>query len=62
VAPENYTGRWTGRGGEGAVSWPARSPDLSPLDSFCGCFRKPMSASTVGARGELRRRIQQFSS
>lgn len=29
-----FPGRWIGT--RGAVEWPARSPDLSPLDFFCG--------------------------
>ena len=27
-----FPGRWIGRGG--AVRWPARSPDLTPLDFY----------------------------
>lgn len=29
---DNFTGRWIGR--RGPIEWPARSPDLSPLDFF----------------------------
>ncbi|CAF4928630.1 unnamed protein product [Pieris macdunnoughi] len=29
---EEYPDRWIGRGG--TISWPARSPDLNPLDFF----------------------------
>lgn len=29
-----YPGRWIGRGGP--VNWPARSPDLNPLDFLVG--------------------------
>lgn len=29
---EVYPGRWIGR--SGTISWPARSPDLNPLDFF----------------------------
>lgn len=35
---ENFPERWIGRGGP--VHWPARSPDLSPLDFFLwGCLK-----------------------
>jgi hypothetical protein len=30
--PKNHCGRWTGRGREAPVSWPARSPDFKHLD------------------------------
>lgn len=29
---EEYPGRWTGRAG--TIAWPARSPDLNPMDFF----------------------------
>jgi hypothetical protein len=29
---KHYPGRWIGRGGP--ISWPSRSPDISPLDFF----------------------------
>ena len=32
VFNDKYLKRWIGRGG--AVSWPPRSPDLTPLDFF----------------------------
>jgi hypothetical protein len=32
--------RWIGRGPEGSVSWPPRSPDSNPIDSyFCGSMK-----------------------
>lgn len=31
---ENVPGRLIG--GRGALDWPARSPDLTPADFFCG--------------------------
>ncbi|KAG5899890.1 hypothetical protein JTB14_012353 [Gonioctena quinquepunctata] len=31
---EEYRGRWIGR--RGSIEWPARSPDLTPLDFFYG--------------------------
>jgi hypothetical protein len=34
----NYPGRWIGRGGP--VTWPARSPDFTPLDFFMGLHER----------------------
>lgn len=31
---KEFPNRWIGRGGP--MAWPARSPDLNPLDFFCG--------------------------
>jgi Transposase. len=31
-----FTGRWIGR--RGTIEWPPRSPDLTPLDFFCGAI------------------------
>jgi hypothetical protein len=31
---QNLPNRWIGR--RGPIEWPARSPDLTPLDFFCG--------------------------
>jgi hypothetical protein len=41
--PENYPGRWIGLGREAPVFWPASSPDLNPIDFFCGNILKPNS-------------------
>ncbi|EZA62612.1 hypothetical protein X777_10243, partial [Ooceraea biroi] len=32
ILNESFPDRWIGRGGR--ISWPARSPDLTPLDFF----------------------------
>ncbi|EZA51396.1 hypothetical protein X777_09665, partial [Ooceraea biroi] len=32
ILDESFPDRWIGRGGR--ISWPARSPDLTPLDLF----------------------------
>ncbi|EZA48673.1 hypothetical protein X777_13179, partial [Ooceraea biroi] len=32
ILNESFPDRWIGRGGR--ISWPARSPDLMPLDFF----------------------------
>lgn len=34
---EVFPGRWIGR--RGSIEWPARSPDLTPLDFFMGSFK-----------------------
>ncbi|EZA46824.1 hypothetical protein X777_01144 [Ooceraea biroi] len=34
VLHETFPEHWIGRGGH--ISWPARSPDLNPLDFFVG--------------------------
>jgi hypothetical protein len=31
---QKFPGRWIGR--RGSIEWPTRSPDLSPMDFFCG--------------------------
>ena len=33
---DKLPGRWIGR--RGTIEWPARSPDLTPCDFFCGVF------------------------
>jgi hypothetical protein len=66
--PENYFGRWNGRGREPPVFWPARSPDFSPLDflfistHLWGYLKINGCASTVDTGEEARRRIRQFAS
>ena len=36
VLNRDFNGRWIGRGGP--ITWPARSPDLTSSDFFCGVF------------------------
>jgi transposase len=49
--------RWIGRGGP--IPWPARSPDLSPLDFFLwGYLRDRVFETTPSDLGDLRRRIE----
>jgi hypothetical protein len=51
---ENYPGRWIGRGSEASLSWPARSPDLNPLDSFLwGYLKSKACASTVDTEAKF---------
>ena len=51
-----FPGRWIGT--RGAVEWPARSPDLSPLDFFLwGTLKNVIYRRTINTRDELRLRI-----
>lgn len=53
---ENYP-TWIGRGGP--VPWPARSPDLSPLDFFVwGAMKEIVYSSPVNSVEELRNKIE----
>lgn len=53
---ENYPERWIGRGGP--VPWPARSPDLNPLDFYLwGHMSTIVYANEVNSREELVQRI-----
>jgi hypothetical protein len=38
---ENYENRWSSRGS--ATPWPARSPDLNPIDFFYGAVSNTLS-------------------
>ncbi|CAG4958767.1 unnamed protein product [Colias eurytheme] len=49
--------RWVGRGGP--VTWPPRSPDLTPLDFFLwGHMKQQVYFDTVNTRDELIARIE----
>ena len=53
-----FPGRWIGRGGPHA--WPARSPDLTPLDFYLWGHMKTLVYKTkVNSREELLHRIQE---
>lgn len=55
---ENYANRWIGR--ERPVGWPARSPDLTPLDYFLwGAMKQKAYTSTVNTEADLKDRIVQ---
>lgn len=54
---EAYPGRWIGRAGP--IAWPARSPDLNPLDFFVWGHLKSMVYSTpVQDIEDLRQRVE----
>ena len=44
--------RWMGRGGP--IPWPARSPDLSPLDFWLWSYQNKVYANAVTTLDELR--------
>ena len=49
-------GRWIGRGGP--ISWPPRSPDLTPLDFFLwGYLKSKVYAKPLASVCDLKRRI-----
>ncbi|XP_011864749.1 PREDICTED: uncharacterized protein LOC105560328 [Vollenhovia emeryi] len=53
---EHYPGRWIGR--RGPVAWPARSPDLTPLDFFLwGYMKDRVYATEITCRDILLQRI-----
>lgn len=53
---ENYP-TWIGRAGP--VPWPARSPDLSPLDFFVwGMMKEVVYSTVVNSQEELKNRIE----
>lgn len=54
----NFRERWIGRRGE--IEWPARSPDLSPLDFFLwGYLKSKVYETRPENLRELRRRIEE---
>jgi hypothetical protein len=52
----NYPGGWIGRGGP--LTWPARSPDFTPVISLWGCMKENVYATEFEDREELLRRIR----
>lgn len=55
---ENYLDRWIGRGGP--VPWPARSPDLTPLDYFLWGFVKDKVYQVPSTtRDDMKNRIRE---
>lgn len=55
---QEYPGRWIGR--SGTISWPARSPDLNPLDFFYwGVLKEKVYSKPIENVADLRERISQ---
>lgn len=53
---QEYPNRWIGR--SGTISWPARSPDLNPLDFFYwGAMKEMVYAKPIGNVEQLRFKI-----
>lgn len=56
---ENFPGRWIGRGSP-TLAWPARSPDLTPLDFHVwGTLKERVYSKPVATREHLLQRIQE---
>ncbi|EZA47264.1 hypothetical protein X777_16427, partial [Ooceraea biroi] len=57
ILNESFPDRWTGRGGR--ISWPARSPDLTPLDFFLwGHLKNEVYRDIPTTPEDMRERIQ----
>lgn len=55
---ERFPNRWIGR--SGPINWPARSPDLTPLDFYVwGRMKELVYATPVNTREELMERINE---
>lgn len=55
-----FPGRWIGRGADAPISWPARSPDLNPIDfCFWGVMKDKVYSVPIESVEHLRQRIQQ---
>lgn len=55
---EHYEGRWMGRGGP--IPWPARSPDLTPLDFYVwGVIKAHVYRTRPQTREECEQRIRE---
>lgn len=53
---KRFPGQWIGRGG--AIPWPARSPDVMPLDFFFwGCAKDRVFNTPVRDVDELKQKI-----
>lgn len=58
---QNYPGRWIGR--NGPILWPARSPDLTPLDFYVwGYLKTEVYSVKIDTIEQLRERILSASS
>ena len=55
---EHFPGKWIGR--RGPIDWPARSPDLTPLDFYVwGHLKQLVYASKPRTINDLKRKIHQ---
>ncbi|KAJ8951673.1 hypothetical protein NQ318_012214 [Aromia moschata] len=55
-----FPGRWIGRGRDCPRPWPARSPDMTPLDFFVwGTMKEKVYAEPVNDEAALQERIIQ---
>lgn len=53
-----YPGRWIGRGRDAPISWPPRSPGLTPMDfCFWGFMKEKVYSVTIEDQQQLRVRI-----
>ena len=53
---EHFAGRWFGR--RGAIDWPPRSPDMTPMD-FCvwGCIKNAVYKTPINSVDDLKEKI-----
>uniref|UniRef100_A0A2H1WRI6 SFRICE_030562 n=1 Tax=Spodoptera frugiperda TaxID=7108 RepID=A0A2H1WRI6_SPOFR len=57
---EEYPDRWIVR--SGSILWPARSPDLNPVDIFYwGCIKEKVYSKPIQNLSELRQKIDAAS-
>lgn len=57
----NFPGRWIGRGSP-TLAWPARSPDLTPLDFYLwGSLKERVYSKPIATRENLLQRIQEIA-
>ena len=57
---QHFANKWIGRGGP--IAWPARSPDLNPLDfHLWGHLKSIVYATSIEHAETLRNRIEQGS-
>lgn len=55
---QRFPRRWIGRGGP--IPWPARSPDLNPIDFFLwGFYKEMVYAHEVNTEADLREKLRQ---
>lgn len=55
---ETFPGRWIGRAGP--IEWPARSPDLNPIDFFLwGYYKEIVYARETNSEAELRQKLNE---